>query len=48
MDTKQGLIEKIKTLLVTEDIDLDFLKKLEESELKTLIASMRSRLENQT
>jgi hypothetical protein len=48
MDTKQALIVKIKNLLMAEDISFDFLKKLEESELKTLIASIRGRIENQT
>jgi len=47
MDTKQELTEAIKKLLLAEDIGLDFLNKLEESELKTLIASIRHRLENQ-
>jgi hypothetical protein len=47
MDTKQALIGKIKNLLLVEDINLDFLKKLEEDELKTLIAVIRDRIENQ-
>ena len=47
MGTKQELIEAIKRLLLAEDMGLDFLNKLEESELKTLIASIRHRLENQ-
>ena len=47
MGTKQELIETIKRLLLADDMGLDFLDKLEESELKTLIASIRHRLENQ-
>ena len=47
MNTKQELIENFKRLLLEEDASLDFLNKLEESELKTLIASIRHRLENQ-
>ena len=47
MDTKQKLIEVIKKLLSADDMGLDFLNKLEESELKTLIASIRHRLEDQ-
>jgi len=47
MNTKQELIETIKRLLVAEDVDLDFLNKLEENELKTLIVSISDRLEKQ-
>jgi hypothetical protein len=47
MDTKQSLIENIKRLLSADDMGFEFLNKLEESELKTLIASIRHRLENQ-
>jgi len=47
MDKRQELIEALKKLLSAEDMGLDFLNKLEESELKTLIASIRHRLENQ-
>jgi hypothetical protein len=47
MDTRQELIEAVKKLLLAEDMGLDFLNKLEESELKTLIASIRHRLGNQ-
>ena len=39
MNTKQELIEAIKRLLSAEDMGLDFLSKLEENELKTLILS---------
>lgn len=38
MDEKQELIEAIKRLLFADDMGLDFLTKLEESELKTLIS----------
>ncbi len=48
VNTKQELIENLKRLLLEDDASLDFLNKLEESELKTLIASIRHRLENQT
>ena len=47
MDTKEELIETTKRLLSAEDMGLDFLNKLEESELKILIASIRHRLEGQ-
>ena len=47
MNTKQELIEAIKRLLSAEDMGLDFLSKLEENELKTLIASISYRLEDQ-
>ena len=47
MDTKQELIETIKRLLLAEDVDLDFLNKLEENELKTLIVSISDRSEKQ-
>ncbi len=47
MDIKQKLIKTIKELLSAEDVNLDFLNKLEESELKTLTASIRDSLENQ-
>ena len=47
MDTKQEFIEIIKGLLSADDMGLDFLNRNEESELKTLIASIRHRLENQ-
>ena len=47
MNTKQELIENLKRLLLEDDTSLYFLNKLEESELKTLIASIRHRLENQ-
>jgi len=45
MTTKQKLIENIKKLLIAEDMGLDFLNKLEEKELKILIASINHRLE---
>ena len=45
MDTKKELIETIKRLLSAEDMGLDFLNKLEEKELKILIASINHRLE---
>jgi len=47
MDTKQELMETIKSLLLANDIGLEFLNKLEESELKTLIISISDRLEKQ-
>jgi len=47
MDKKQKLIENIKKLLIAEDMGLDFLNKLEEKELKILIASIGHRLEEQ-
>jgi len=45
MDTKQELIETIKRLLLVDDMCFEFLNKLEESELKTLIVSISDRLE---
>jgi len=45
MDTKQELIETIKRLLLAKDVDLDFLNKLEENELKTLIILISDRSE---
>jgi len=47
MKSKQKLIETIKRLLSAEDMGLDFLMKLEESELKTLLASISHKLEGQ-
>jgi len=47
MSIKQELIENLKRLLSEDEATLDFLNKLEESELKTLIASIRHRLGNQ-
>lgn len=47
MNTKEELIETVKRLLSAEDMGLDFLNKLEESELKILIASISHRLEDQ-
>ena len=47
MNTKQELIEKLNKLLLEDDTSLEFLNKLEESELKNLIASIRLRLEKQ-
>ena len=47
MNTKQKLIKNLKRLLLEDEASLDFLNKLEESELKTLIALIRHRLENQ-
>jgi hypothetical protein len=47
MDAKKELIETIKRLLSAEDMGLDFLNKLEEKELKILIASINHRLEPQ-
>ena len=46
MDFKKELIETIKRLLSAEDMGLDFLNKLEESELKTLIASISHKMED--
>ena len=46
MNTKRELIENLKRLLLEDGATFDFLNKLEESELKTLIASIRHRLEN--
>lgn len=47
MDKKEELIETVKRLLCAADMGLDFLCKLEESELKILIASISHRLEDQ-
>jgi len=47
MYIKQKLIKIIKKLLSAEDANLDFLNKLQEDELKVLVASIRDRLENQ-
>ena len=47
MDTKQRLIKSIKELLSVEDVNLDFLNKLQEDELKVLIVSIRDRVDNQ-
>jgi len=47
MTPKQELIETIKRLLFAEDVDLNFLNKLEENELKTLIVSISDRSEKQ-
>ena len=43
--TKERLIDIIKKLLGT-DSDLDFLSKLSSSELETLVALMRARIEH--
>jgi len=43
--TKEQLIEISKKLLGT-DSDLDFLSKLSNSEIETLVALMRDRIEN--
>ena len=43
--TKEQLIEIIKKLLET-DSDLDFLSKLSNFELETLVAATRDRIEN--
>jgi len=40
------LVRTIKKLLSAEEIDLDFLKKLQEDELKSLVVSIRDRLDN--
>ena len=42
--TKEEFIEILRKLLET-DSDLDFLRKLEENEIQTLIACVRSRVE---
>ena len=42
--TKEKLIETIKRILDT-DVDLDFLSKLNQTELETLIACIRDRVE---
>jgi hypothetical protein len=44
---KQSLIEMLKRVLKT-DADLEFLTKLEISELEMLIASIRDRVENRS
>ncbi len=43
--TKDRLIDIINRLLET-DADLDFLTKLSKSELETLVAAVRNRVEN--
>jgi len=43
--TKEQLIDIIKRLLET-DSDLEFLAKLSKSELETLVATLRDRVEN--
>ena len=43
--TKEQLIEIVKKLLQT-DTDLDFLFKLSKSELETLVAAVRNRVES--
>jgi len=43
--TKEQLIEITKKLLET-DSELDFLSKLSNSELETLVAAMRARIEH--
>jgi hypothetical protein len=47
MDSKMTLIKTIKNLLSAEDVSLDFLNKLGDDELKTLIAVIRDRIERQ-
>jgi len=42
--TKEQLIEKIQELLKT-DVDLDFLMVLKKSEIETLVASIRERID---
>jgi hypothetical protein len=42
--TKEELVEKIKGLLTTDD-DLSFLLQLKMEDLKTLIASIRDRVD---
>ncbi len=42
--TKEQLVEIVKKLLET-DSDLDFLSKLSKSELETLVAAVRNRVE---
>ncbi len=42
--TKEKLIETIKRILDT-DLDLDFLSKLNQKDLETLIACIRDRIE---
>ena len=43
--TREQLIDIIKRLLET-DADLDFLSKLSKSELETLVAAVRNKVEN--
>jgi len=43
--TKEQLVEIAKKLLQT-DSNLDFLSKLSKSELETLVAAVRNRVEN--
>ncbi len=43
--TREQLIDIIKRLLET-DAELDFLSKLSKSELETLVAAVRDRVEN--
>ena len=45
--TKEKLIEKIKEILKT-DSDLGFLLQLKQSDVETLIACIRDRMDNQT
>ena len=45
--TKEKLIEKIKEILKT-DSDLSFLLQLKQSDVETLIACIRDRVDNQT
>jgi hypothetical protein len=47
MDRKKNLITTIRNLLSVDDVNLDFLNKLAEDELKTLIAVIRDRIESQ-
>jgi hypothetical protein len=47
MDRKQSLITTIRNLLSIDDMNLSFLSKLEEDELKTLAAVIRERIECQ-
>ena len=47
MDSKLTFITTIRNLLSVDDVNLDFLNKLAEDELKTLIAVIRDRIENQ-
>ncbi len=42
---KEQLVEIVKKLLQT-DADLDFLTQLSKSELETLVAALRNRVEN--
>jgi hypothetical protein len=44
--TKEELLEKIKKILKT-DSDLSFLLQLEQSDVETLIACIRDRVDNQ-